>query len=60
MGDYPATWEVSKGGCCVVPTGDRLKCRPRPESDRHSELVERHGQPPVHRCLDRQLVVASA
>ena len=31
-----------------------------PGSDRHSKLVQRHGQPPVHRFLDRQLMVASA
>jgi OsmC subfamily peroxiredoxin len=48
-----------EGPCCVVPTRGMLKPSVPPLSDREGELVEGDRHAPVHRRLDRQLVVAS-
>src|SRR5512132_1752954 len=48
-----------RGRCCIPPARGAMKRRPRTESDRQGELVERGRQPPVHLLLDGKLVVTS-
>jgi hypothetical protein len=47
------------GRCCVLAAHCMLKPRPRPLSDRRSQLVERNRHPPAPRLLHRQLVVTA-